>query len=131
MSEESRVPEFLTIKNLADLKRRIQPGTVFVCTSHANHPDLVGLARVITEVHTNCFYSVIKDDPDNRFSRCNYGKGMRSDFEKASCYIFNGDSIQVLNSRRNDGSVLMEMKVYNPEYDISENEAPAVSMGGM
>jgi len=56
---------------------------------------------------------------------------MRSDFEKASCYIFNGDSIQVLNSRRNDGSVLMEMKVYNPEYDISENEAPAVSMGGM
>lgn len=137
MSEERTVPEYLTFKNLADMKRHIQPGTEFVCTSHANHPDLIGQIRQVTEVHSNCFYSVIKDDPDNRFSTANHGKGMRTDLEKASFYQFSGDTIQVLNSRKKDGSLLMEMKVFNPEFDISDDfdinddEDSAFTMGGM
>ena len=33
----------LRIKNLAELKRCIRPGTELVATSHSKHPTLVGL----------------------------------------------------------------------------------------
>ena len=78
----------LRIKNLAELKRCIRPGTELVATSHSKHPALVGLVRVVTEVQTNAYYSVVKDQPSHQYSTCNYGKGFRSDFEKASNYIY-------------------------------------------
>lgn len=77
---EQKAP--LRIKNLAELKRCIRPGTELVATSHSKHPALVGLVRVVTEVQTNAYYSVVKDQPTHQYSTCNYGKGFRSDFEK-------------------------------------------------
>ena len=56
---EQKTP--LHIKNLAELKRCIRPGTELVATSHSKHPTLVGLVRVVTEVQTNAYYSVVKD----------------------------------------------------------------------
>ena len=38
---------------------------------------LVGLVRVVTEVQTNAYYSVVKDQPTHQYSTCNYGKGFR------------------------------------------------------
>lgn len=111
----------LKIRSLAELKRVIQPGTEIKALSHGNHPDLIGLVRVVTEVQTNAFYSKIKDQPNHRLSACNYGKGFRSDFEKAGAYLFDGTTIKVLNSRKNDGSVLYEMEVYSPENGMTEN----------
>ena len=87
----------LRIKNLAELKRCIRPGTELVATSHSKHPTLVGLVRVVTEVQTNAYYSVVKDQPTHQYSTCNYGKGFRSDFEKASNYLFEGTTIKVLD----------------------------------
>ena len=110
----------LRIKSLAELKRAIQPGTEIKALSHSNYPDLIGLVRVVTEVQTNAFYSKIKDQPNHRLSACNYGKGFRSGFEKAGCYLFDGTTIKVLNSRKNDGSLLYEMEVYNPENSMTE-----------
>ena len=83
--KEQKAP--LRIKNLAELKRCIRPGTELVATSHSKHPALVGLVRVVTEVQTNAYYSVVKDQPSHQYSTCNYGKGFRSDFEngKRSC----------------------------------------------
>ena len=105
----------LRIKNLAELKRCIRPGTELVATSHSKHPALVGLVRVVTEVQTNAYYSVVKDQPSHQYSTCNYGKGFRSDFEKASNYLFEGTTIKVLDRRSGDGSVLYEMELYPGE----------------
>ena len=103
------------IRNLAELKRLIVPGTEMKTLSHAYHPDMVGLTRVVNEVHTNCFYSSIKDQPCHRWSVCNNGKGFRTDFEKAGDYLFEGNCIKLLNNRAKDGSVLMEFEVYPHE----------------
>ena len=89
---EQKAP--LRIKNLAELKRCIRPGTELVATSHSKYPALVGLVRVVTEVQTNAYYSVVKDQPTHQYSTCNYGKGFRSDFEKASNYLFEGTTIK-------------------------------------
>ena len=99
---EQKAP--LRIKNLAELKRCIRPGTELVATSHSKHPALVGLVRVVTEVQTNAYYSVVKDQPTHQYSTCNYGKGFRSDFEKASNYLFEGTTIKVLDRRSGDNS---------------------------
>ena len=106
----------LHIKNLAELKRCIHPGTELVATSHSQHPALVGLVRVVTEVQTNAYYSVVKGQPTHQYSTCNYGKGFRSDFEKASNYLFEGTTIKVLDRRSGDGSVLYEMELYPGEH---------------
>ena len=106
-----------------------------VATYHAYHPETVGLVRVVTEVHTNAFYSKIKDQPDHELSTCNHGQGFRTDFEKASCYQFDGPTIRVLDSKKNDGSVLFEFEVYAPEMKMDVQEetggSPTMTMGGM
>ena len=47
-SDKQRKP--VAIKNLSELKRFIQPGVEFKTLSQKNHPDLVGLTRVVTTV---------------------------------------------------------------------------------
>lgn len=105
---EQKAP--LRIKNLTELKRCIRPGTELVATSHSKHPALVGLVRVVTEVQTNAYYSVVKDQPTHQYSTCNYGKGFRSDFEKASNYLFEGTTIKVLDRRSSDGMSLLPVR---------------------
>lgn len=114
--ENERQP--YTIENLAEFKRLIVPGTELMATAHANHPEMVGLVRVVTEVQSNAFYSVIKDQPEHRWSTCNYGKGFRTDFGKARDYIFGGTTVKMLDTRKNDGSILCE---YDNRHTIPEN----------
>lgn len=80
-SDNQRTP--VAIKNLAELKRFIQPGTEFKTLYHANHADMVGLTRVVTTVQTTGFYSKIKNQPEHPFSTCNYGKWFYTNFGKA------------------------------------------------
>ena len=121
-AEEKAARQIAGVKNLAELKRLIQPGTELVATYHNYHPDIVGLVRVVTEVQTNAFYSKIKDLPEHKYSACNHGKGFRSEFEKAGAYIFDGTTIKVLNTRQKDGSVLYEFQVFEPELSMKRNE---------
>ena len=65
---EHEGPQPLEISSLAVLKRAIKPGTELMTTYHSKHPEIVGLVRVVTEVQTNAFYSVIKDQPDHKYS---------------------------------------------------------------
>ena len=111
----------IAIKNLADFKRHIQPGTEIYVRSHSVHPDLEGLTRVVTRVQTNGFYSVIKGQPNNKWSTCNYGKGIRQDYEPASFYRFNGSTIQILDRRRGDRP-LCEIEVYEKEQTEAMND---------
>lgn len=112
MAQKEKADAPLQIRNLAELKRCIQPGTKIKVLSHSKHPDLIGLVRVVTEVQTNAYYSVVKDQPEHPYSTCNYGKGFRSDIEKAADYRFEGTTVTVLDSRKRDGSVLYEMEIY-------------------
>ena len=118
----------LQIKSLADLKRHIKLGTELVATKHRYHPDIVGLTRVVTKVQTNGFYSKIKDQPDHKWSICNHGAGFWSPYNKASAYLFKGSKIQVLNPRKNDGSILYEMELYDGEQSMSEQNKEVPDM---
>lgn len=122
MAEEKESRKALSVKNLAELKRVIQPGTEFLTTAHSKHPDMVGLVRVVSEVQSNAFFSKIKDQPEHKFSTSNHGRGFRTDFEKASNYVFEGTTVKVLDSRKRDGSVLFAFEVYDREMTMKESE---------
>ena len=115
---EERTP--FQIKNLAELKRLIKPGTEIRATYHAKHPEIVGLTRVVTTVQTNCFYSKIKDQPKHKYSTMNHGMGLRSDFEKAGMYRFSGSSITVMDPGSAEPKVLYMMEVYAPQMSMAE-----------
>ena len=118
-SDKQRKP--VAIKNLSELKRFIQPGVEFKTLSQKNHPDLVGLTRVVTTVQTVCFYSKIKDQPNSRFSTDNGGKGFRTDFAKADAYIFDGTTVKVKDTRNKDRGVIYEFEFYNREQTMQED----------
>lgn len=127
--KNSRQP--LRFKHRADLMRHISVGTEIVATAHAYHPDLIGLIRVVTKVQTDGFYSKIKGQPEHKWSTCNHGRGFFTPYSKASFYRFNGGTVQVLNSRLKDGSVLYEMEVYPPQasnYQPKQEEKPMNEM---
>lgn len=112
MAQKEKADAPLQIRNLAELKRCIQPGTEIKVLSHSKHPALIGLVRVVTEVQTNAYYSVVKGQPEHPYSICNYGEGFRSDIEKAAAYRFEGTTVTVFDNKKKDGSVLYEMEVY-------------------
>ena len=118
-SDKQRKP--VAIKNLAELKRFIQPGVEFKTLSQKNHPDLVGLTRVVTTVQTVCFYSKIKDQPNSLFSTDNGGKGFRTDFAKADAYIFDGTTVKVKDTRNKDRGVIYEFEFYDREQTMQED----------
>ena len=118
-SDKQRKP--VAIKNLAGLKRFIQPGVEFKTLIQKNYPDLVGLTRVVTTVQTVCFYSKVKDQPNSRFSTDNGGKGFRTDFAKADAYIFDGTTVKVKDTRNKDRGVIYEFEFYNREQTMQED----------
>ena len=128
-SDKQRKP--VAIKNLAELKRFIQPGVEFKTLSQKNHPDLVGLTRVVTTVQTVCFYSKIKDQPNSRFSTDNGGKGFRTDFAKADAYIFDGTTVKVKDTRNKDRGVIYEFEFYNREQTMQAGSAPGTPQPNM
>ena len=128
MTAEKKDRKPLRIKNLTDLKWHIKLGTELVETSHQYHSDIVGLTRVVTKVQTNGFYSMIKDQPDHKWSTCNHGAGFWSPYNKAGAYRFTGTAIQVLNPRKNDGSVLYEMELYDGEQNMAKQNKEVDNM---
>ena len=117
-SKKQREP--VAFKSLAELKRFIRPGVEFKTVSHANHADMVGLTRVVTTVQTVGFYSKIKDQPEHPFSTCNHGKGFYTDFGKAGNYIFDGTTIKVKDTRKQDRGVIYELEFYDREQNMEE-----------
>lgn len=117
-SKKQREP--VAFKSLAELKRFIRPGVEFKTVSHANHADMVGLTRVVTTVQTVGFYSKIKDQPEHPFSTCNHGKGFYTDFGKAGKYIFDGTTVKVKDSRKQDRGVIYELEFYDREQNMEE-----------
>lgn len=120
MKEQNQSNTPLQINSLAELKRYLQPGMELEVSYHSKHPGLVGLRRVITKVQSNAYFTVVKDQPEHRYSDCNDGRGFRSDIEKASRYRFDGSKITVFDPRKQDGTVLYEMEVYQGEQQMAD-----------
>lgn len=70
----------MKVQNLSQLKKAFASGHDFKIIEHFNRPECNGQIRHITKLQTNGFYSVIKDDPDNRWSKANDGLGAWCEF---------------------------------------------------
>lgn len=97
------------VRNLAHLKSLMTTGRCFRVINHAFRKDVEGLIRIVGHVQKNAVYSKIKDQPNHKYSLCNYEKGLRTDFEKASMYIF-GETIKV-KENADSNAILYEFEV--------------------
>ena len=78
----------MKITNLSQLKKALQEGAEFKIIEHYVRPECNGQIRIVKKRQTNGFYSVVKGDPDNRFSKANGGMGSWCEFGKASEWTF-------------------------------------------
>lgn len=78
----------MRIINLSQLKKAFASGHDFKIIEHFNRPECNGQIRHINKLQTNGFYSVVKDDPDNRWSKANGGLGAWCEFGKAAEWTF-------------------------------------------
>lgn len=83
------------VNSLSELKKVLIAGSKFIVISHRK-PELIGQVREVTKVQTNAVYTIIPDNPDHPYSKCNGGKGSRMDFDKVNHYEF-GDTIKWFN----------------------------------
>ena len=90
----------MVIKNLAQLKRAIEARTPFLIVEHYVHPETVGQIRVPNVVQTNGFYSVVRDEPNNPINLYNNHKGSWMAYGKASEWMFEGDTVTAVSTRR-------------------------------
>jgi hypothetical protein len=70
------------IKNLSQLKKALTAGADFEIVEHCR-PECVGQRRRVNIANTSGFYSFIPDDPTNRVSTANCGKGSWLGWSKA------------------------------------------------
>ncbi len=75
------------ISNLSQLKRAMTKGTRFRIIDHCR-PECVGEEREVTYANTQCFYSVVPGQPDNRASLANNGRGSTLWWRKAPFWEF-------------------------------------------
>lgn len=78
----------MRIINLSQLKKAFASGHDFKIIEHFNRPECNGQIRHINKLQTNGFYSVVKDDPYNRWSKANGGLGAWCEYGKASEWTF-------------------------------------------
>lgn len=78
----------MKIQNLSQLKKAFASGHDFKIIEHFNRPECNGQIRHITKLQTNGFYSVVKDDPDDSWSKANDGLGTWCEFGKAAEWLF-------------------------------------------
>lgn len=79
---------YITIKNLSQLKAAINNGAYFEIVDHSRRKDVIGQVRKANIIQTNGFYSIIPDEPNSPISTCNNGKGSWFEYGPASCWVF-------------------------------------------
>lgn len=80
--------KYMNIKNLSQLKKILVKGKKYRVIKHCIRDEYSGQLRYINIKQTNGMYSKIVDDPDCKVSNCNHGKGIWSDFGKATNWVF-------------------------------------------
>ena len=98
----------MTVNNLSQLKKFLQPGARFKIHKHGTAPENVGQIREVSFAKTNAIYSRIYNEPQHRLSTANGGKGTFWPYEKAKNYTFDGNTVAVVF---NNGAPLMEIEL--------------------
>ena len=88
------------IKNLSQLKKRLTAGSEFEIIDHCRQ-EYIGQTRRIILANTQGFYSIVPEEPDNRVSLGNGGKGSVLwwskapfwKFENGVCSLYDNDKL--------------------------------------
>ena len=84
----------IPIKNLAQLKRALRPGTQFRVLQHMKE-EMVGAVKQVHTRQTNGIYAQMAGQPEHRFSTCNGGRGLWMPFYKESSYRFEDGMVTI------------------------------------
>lgn len=104
------------IKNLNQLKKILKKGTCFEIIGHCRE-EYVGQKRMVTVANTQGFYSIIPDDPENKITLANNGKGSVLWWSKAGFWKFENGvcSVYSSNTEHTEKFLLMSFKVEEKE----------------
>ena len=82
------------ITNLSQFKSVCSREKVaFYVEKHYLKPEYTGQKRIVQVVQSNGFYTGILDEPENKLSKCNQGKGIWLQFGKAKDWKFCDDGL--------------------------------------
>lgn len=101
----------MNIKNITQFKKYNHVGMNFEVVSHSHFKDMIGKIRQVTKIQSNGFYSVIKDEPTNKYSMKNNGLGVFTDYSKAKYYQFDKNMITCFDDRNPTNEVLYKIKI--------------------
>ncbi len=104
------------ITNLSQLKKKMQKGTRFQILEHGR-PECVGEEREVTYANTQCFYSIVPGQPNNRASLANNGRGSTLWWSKAPFWSFQDGKCSLYSSdqKRDDKHLIISFKVDEKE----------------
>jgi len=80
------------VKNLAQLKRKLAKGAVFVIVEHCR-PEAVGQKRKVNYADTTGIYTIHPDTPHSVSPAANGAKGIHLPWKKASSWEFREDGV--------------------------------------
>lgn len=106
----------MKINNMAELKRALKVGVIIKTIDHQK-AELIGMTRRVTKVQTNAVYTIIPNQPDHKYSKCNGGRGSRMDLDKATHYEF-GDTVKWFNlpiGTERNRRLIMEFQIFEKE----------------
>ena len=104
------------IKNLSQLKKSLKVGTRFQITGHCR-PEYIGQLREVTVANTQGFYSILPNEPDNKTSKCNGGRGSVLWWSKAPFWNFSDGVCSIYNSdtKHTEDYLIMAFRVLGEE----------------
>ncbi|MDD3921360.1 MAG: hypothetical protein PHO41_09345 [Eubacteriales bacterium] len=110
----------MCIKNLAQLKRALQPGVTFTYIRHSR-PERIGETMVVNACQSKAVYLQVHNQPDHYISKANGGRGSWMPYSKAPFYRF-GKTVACYGEPGNNDSLIFEFRVNE---SVPEAEVPA------
>jgi len=86
----------MRIKNLSQLKNALSEGSRFEIVNHWRE-EVIGQIRVVSKKQTQSIFTKVENDPNNKWSTCNGGKGSFFQFGKAKDWKFDGEMCSCFN----------------------------------
>ena len=114
----------MIIKNLSQLKKALIPGAEFVIVKHFRK-DNIGQRRAVNIARSTGIYSIVADDPTNRETLANCGKGTWLGWDTAGCWSFDGEMVSryKLGELHTDENLLVRFKVLPPDDESGNDHA--------
>ena len=107
------------IKNLNQLKKTLKKGICFEITGHCR-PECIGQRRMVTLANTQGFYSIVPEEPENKISLANDGKGSVLWWNRAPFWKFENDGCSLYSSDREhtEKFLIMSFRIEEKEGEV-------------